>query len=105
MPGLRKGHQLQMAIDLPEILDVTGYGRVAIIQILPESKGGRDTRLGIHVPARRKAQVDTSQGKHVEPPCQDSIRRLGVARDLELTWQFGNPRVPLAHLGLLTRGG
>src|SRR5260221_2944853 len=51
--GLRQRHQLQVAVGLPQILDVAYARRVAIVELLAEGERHFDAALGVAIPARR----------------------------------------------------
>src|SRR6266566_3653152 len=56
MPCLRQGDQFQMAVQLPEILDVAGDALIAVVDTLAEIERCLDAGFGIAIPARRKAE-------------------------------------------------
>ncbi len=82
-----------MPIDLPQILDVSDLRRVAIVEALAERQWRRDARLGVHVPAWRKAQIHAVQRKDVEAAGQDPIRAPDIRRRVEVARQLGDPRL------------
>src|SRR5205807_1657056 len=55
--ALGERHQVQVAIQLPQVLDVPDEAAVAIVEELARGERGFDPGLGIAIPARRHAPV------------------------------------------------
>src|SRR5258708_12636202 len=73
MPCLRQGHQLQVAVGLPEILDVADNALIPVINILAECERRVHAGFGITIPARREAEGAVPQRKYVPPPAHKTL--------------------------------
>jgi len=91
MPRLGQSDQLQVAVDLPEILDVADPPRIAIIESEAEIERRLDPGLGIDVPAGREAEARILERKHIEAALEDAVRGPRVARRVEFPRQGRDP--------------
>ena len=82
--GLRQRHQVQVAVGLPQVLDVAHQVAIAVVERLAEGERRFDARLGIAVPARRRADVDRTQREHVEPAIGDALGGRDIGRGVDL---------------------
>src|SRR5207302_11295030 len=80
---LRERHELQVAIRLPQVLDVPDDPRVAIVELLAEGEGRLDAGPGIAVPPRRMADRRILEREHVEPSGENAIGRGDVRRRID----------------------
>src|SRR5262245_43795305 len=92
MPRLRERDQLEMAIDLPQILDVADLARIAVVEALAEDERRGKPGLGTDVPARREAEARIGQCEHVERAGEDAVRGRDVLRRSELLRECRQPR-------------
>ncbi len=88
MPGLGERHELQVAIDFPQVLDITHLGGIPVIHILAEGQRRLDAGLRIDVPARRESELHAAKREHIEGSCEDPVGRARVARGIEAAREF-----------------
>ncbi len=81
--GLRQRHQVQMAIDFPEILDVSDQLRVTVVDQLAKDERRLDAGLRIPVPARRRSEIDAPQGENVQLAGRDAVGGGEVLRGID----------------------
>ncbi len=93
MPRLRERHELEVAIDLPQVLDVADVARIAVVEALAERQGRLGARLRIGVPLRRKAERDILERKDVKGAGEDPVRRGRVLLAREVLGKTGNPGI------------
>ena len=96
MPGLCQGHELQMAVDFPQVFDVPDDLGIAVIQVLAEQQRCLDTCLGVCVPPRREAERSGAQREHIEPSLQYPISRARIALPVKTQGQVCEPRFAAA---------
>src|SRR6266705_5505998 len=87
MPSLRQGHQFQVPVQLPEVLDVADDALVPIIDVLAECKRRLHTGFGFAIPARREAERVITQREHVPPSCENTIGRSDIRRGIKVSGQ------------------
>src|SRR6266496_4318719 len=92
MPCLRQGHQLQVAVGLPEILDVADDALAPAIDILAETERRLNAGFGIAIPARWEAEGAIPQRKHVPPSGEKTVSRRDIQRRTKVRGQRRNPR-------------
>src|SRR5213082_3149663 len=81
--ALGQRHQVQMAIHLPQVLDVPDEAAVAIVEELARSERGFDPGLGIAIPARRQAPVGEAAREDRQGTGGDAVRLRHVRRRIE----------------------
>jgi len=81
--GLRQRHQMQMAIDFPEILDIPDQLRVTVVDELAKFERRLDAGLRIPVPARRRSEIDAPHGKDVQLARGDAVGGSEVLRGID----------------------
>ena len=94
MPGLGKCHELQVAVRLPEILDVADQSLVPIVDRLAERIGCPCSRLRIDVPSGRETKRCARQRKYVEAPVEHRIGSGLISRRVEVPGQRCHPGCP-----------
>src|SRR6185312_9410416 len=85
--------QLEVAVDLPQVLDVADSRRVAVIDCETELERRLDPGLGIGIPAGGEAERRILKGEHVEAALEDFVGRTSVAPHVETARQRRYPRL------------
>ena len=99
--GLGQGHELQVPVRLPQVLDVADEVRVAVVEQLAEGERRLDAGLRVAVPARRHAELELAQREHVHPTLGDALGGGEIRRGLDAA-DFLHRRAMDPRLG---RGG
>src|SRR5215831_14497812 len=89
-PGLGESHRLEMAVRLPQVLDVANHRGVPVVQGLPEAERRIGAARGIPVPRRRKAECPLP-AEEIETAREDLLRRLAVSSGREVRGPLRDP--------------
>ena len=82
--ALRERHEVQVAVGLPQVLDVADHIRVAVVEQLAERERRLDPGLRVAVPARRLPEVDVAQREHVDPAVRDALGGVNIGFGVDL---------------------
>src|SRR5260370_34555743 len=96
VPRLRQGHQLQVTVQLPEILDIADDALVPVIDRLAVSEGDLDAGPGIAVPARRETEDVVAQQKYLPAAGEDAFGSFDVPVSLKPHRHYRSPLPPAA---------
>src|SRR5205085_6155246 len=80
MPCLRQSDEFEVAVQLPEILDVADDALVSGIDVLAEIKRRLHASLVIAVPARREAKAAIPQRENVPSSGKCALGSLDIGR-------------------------